>query len=201
MWSICAANTAFRFRGCNLGSTRGVPISAQLISTYVSELHQRGALELAEMNPIMQAAYETARERIKEHFRHREAEAARSEVEQWKAEEIYPYKEDPKTSVEEAERKVFDIVALNVNRHLADFSEASRQTEARLGSEPRSVIAKLVQSPSSPAAPVKAALQTVDGGAKFLWSIKRKRRARYQIDAPLAPMHQRGDSCRRISSC
>ncbi|MEM8992199.1 MAG: ATP-binding protein [Pseudomonadota bacterium] len=110
--------------------TPGFQFSAYLKSPYISRLHGAGALELAEMNPALQAAYESAQERIKEYFRAREAEAARSEIEQWKTERVYPYASEPQTSVEEAERKVFDIVALNVNRHLPEFSESSRKTKA-----------------------------------------------------------------------
>lgn len=110
--------------------TPGFQFSAYLKSPYISRLHQAGALELAEMNPALQAAYESAQERIKEYFRAREADAARSEIEQWKNERVYPYASEPQTTVEEAERKVFDIVALNVNRHLPEFAESSRKTKA-----------------------------------------------------------------------
>lgn len=108
----------------------GFQFSAYLKSSYISRLHEAGALELAEMNPALQAAYESAQERIKKHFRAREADAARSKIEQWKTEQVYPYASEPQTSVEEAERKVFDIVALNINRHLPEFSESSRKTKA-----------------------------------------------------------------------
>ncbi|NJO35235.1 MAG: DNA mismatch repair protein [Rhodospirillales bacterium] len=110
--------------------TPGFQFSAYLKSTYISKLHESGALELAEMNPALQEIYETAQDQIKDYFKGREAEAARSEIEQWKTEHVYPYIDEPKTSVEEAERKVFDIVALNVNRHLPEFSESSRKTKA-----------------------------------------------------------------------
>jgi hypothetical protein len=63
-------------------------------------------------------------------LRQRGIEAARSEIEQWKSEDVYPYRDEPKTSVEVAERQVFDIVALNVNRHLTDFATAPKQTKA-----------------------------------------------------------------------
>ena len=110
--------------------TPGFQFSAYIKSRYISELHESGALELAEMNPALQGVYEAAQDRIKEHFREREAEAARSEIEQWKSERVYPYEDEPVSAVDEAERKVFDIVALNVNRHLPDFSESDRRTKA-----------------------------------------------------------------------
>ena len=58
----------------------------------------------------MQAAYEEASEKIKTYFRQRSTETARSEIEQWKAEDVYPYRDEPKTPVERAERQVFEIV-------------------------------------------------------------------------------------------
>ena len=110
--------------------TPGFQFSAYLKSRYVSKLHESGILDLPEMNPALQGVYEAAQERIKEYFREREAEAAQSAIERWKEERVYPYAEEPQTSVEEAERKVFDIVALNVNRHLPEFSEADWRTKA-----------------------------------------------------------------------
>lgn len=110
--------------------TPGFQFSAYIKSRYISELHESGALELAEMNPALQDIYEMAQNTIKVHFREREAEAARSEIEQWKSDRVYPYQDEPASAVEEAERKVFDIVALNVNRHLPEFSESDKRTKA-----------------------------------------------------------------------
>lgn len=110
--------------------TPGFQFSAYLKSPFVSTLQEQGLLDLAEMSAPLQAAYDEASERIKEHFRAKEVEAAQSEIEQWKAEEIYPYRSEPATAVERAERKVFEIVALNVNKHLQDFADQSKRTRA-----------------------------------------------------------------------
>ena len=110
--------------------TPGVQFTAYLKSSYISELQRRGVLELSEMNAPLQATFEEATTKIKDFFHDRELQAARSEIEQWKAEKVYPYTSDPQTSVEQAERQVFDIVALNVNKHLPDFSESSHKTKA-----------------------------------------------------------------------
>jgi Histidine kinase-, DNA gyrase B-, and HSP90-like ATPase len=110
--------------------TPGFHFSAYIKSQFIEELHTRGLLDLAEMNVPLQRAYDEASDKIKDYFRARSTEAARSEIEQWKAENVYPYREEPKTPVERAERQVFEIVALNVNRHLPDFSAAPRQTKA-----------------------------------------------------------------------
>jgi hypothetical protein len=110
--------------------TAGFQFSAYLKSPLIGDLHALGLLDLVEMNAPVQAAYEEASDKIKTYFRQRSTEAARSEIEQWKAEDVYPYRDEPKTSVELAERQVFEIVALNVNRHLTDFASAPKQTKA-----------------------------------------------------------------------
>lgn len=110
--------------------TPGFQFSAYLKSSFISHLQEQGILDLAEMNAPLQAAYDEASDRIRAYFRAKEVEAAQSEIEQWKSEEIYPYRAEPQTSIEKAERQVFDIVALNVNKHLQDFAEQSRRTKA-----------------------------------------------------------------------
>ncbi|SFI85448.1 ATP-binding protein [Methylobacterium brachiatum] len=110
--------------------TPGFQFTAYLKSPFIGVLQQQGLLDLAEMSAPLQAAYEAASDKIKEFSRAKEIDAAKSEIDQWKAESIYPYAAEPVTSVEKAERKVFDIVALNVNKHLTEFSDQSRRTKA-----------------------------------------------------------------------
>ncbi len=110
--------------------TPGFHFSAYLKSSFIDALQEQGLLDLAEMSVPLQVAYDQASELIKAYFRAKEVEAAQSEIEQWKAEEIYPYRSEPATTVEKAERQVFDIVALNVNKHLQDFAEQSKRTKA-----------------------------------------------------------------------
>ena len=110
--------------------TQGFQFSAYLKSGFIDALQGHGLLDFAEMNRPLQAAYDEASERIRAHFRAKEIEAARSEIEQWKTENIYPYRAEPQTSVEKAERQVFEIVALNVNKHLENFREQNSRTKA-----------------------------------------------------------------------
>jgi hypothetical protein len=110
--------------------TSGFHFSAYLKSSFIDVLQEQGLLDLAEMSVPLQVAYDQASELIKAYFRAKEVEATQSEIEQWKADEIYPYRSEPATTVEKAERQVFDIVALNVNKHLQDFAEQSKRTKA-----------------------------------------------------------------------
>lgn len=110
--------------------TPGYQFSAYLKSKLIDVLQERGLLDLAEMNAPLQAAYDEACDLIKDHFREKDIEVARSEIERWKTEDIYPYRAELKTTVERAEQQIFDIVALNVNKHLHDFGEQSKRTKA-----------------------------------------------------------------------
>jgi hypothetical protein len=103
--------------------TSGFQFSAYLKSSFIVDLQEQGLLDLAEMSVPLQAAYDEASERIKAYFHAKKIVAAQSEIEQWKAEEIYPYRSEPLTAVERAERQVFEIVALNVNKYLQDFAD------------------------------------------------------------------------------
>lgn len=96
--------------------------SGYLASPYLDLAQKEGTVELAEMQPGVLAAISEAQQAIKDHFRTRAAEQARTVVEEWKDQAVYPFSGEPVTPVEKVERQVFDIVAVNVARHLPDFS-------------------------------------------------------------------------------
>ena len=110
--------------------TPGYRFSAYLKSSYIDHLQERGELDFAEMKQELVEAQDAAAELIKRHFENKEIEAAQTEIDQWKEEKVYPYLVEPRSSVEVAERKVFDIVALNVNKHLPDFKAQSSKSRA-----------------------------------------------------------------------
>ncbi len=104
--------------------------SAYLRSSFVNKLHGDSVLELAEMNPIISDTIEKARQCIKSYARDRAAERARLVVQDWKNERVYPYEGDAKTPIEEAERKVFDIVAVTASDYVPDFDIAPKKNKA-----------------------------------------------------------------------
>ncbi|MDN7934328.1 ATP-binding protein [Burkholderia metallica] len=95
--------------------------SGYIASPYLDLAQKEGTVDLAEMQPGVLAAISEAQQTIKDHFRTRAAEEARTVVEEWKDEAVYPFSGEPTTPVEKVERQVFDIVAVNVARHLPDF--------------------------------------------------------------------------------
>lgn len=82
------------------------------------------------MNKGLSQKVDEAREKIKEHFRSKTAEKAKSVVEVWKEEKIYPYEGEAASPIETAERQVFDIIAVNVNDFTPEFDNAPTKTKA-----------------------------------------------------------------------
>lgn len=104
--------------------------TAYLASSFVNKLQKEETVELAEMHKEVDNAIEEASKALKTHFRERAAADAQSYVADWKSEKIYPYQEAPQNQIEEVERQVFDIVAVNVARHLPDFETAKTKNKA-----------------------------------------------------------------------
>ncbi len=107
-----------------------VQFTAYLETSYLSAAQREGTLELLEMQAPLVGAIEEAVKQIKTYCRQLAAIAARGYVEEWKAERVYPFAEDPRNPVEQVERQVFDIVAVSVARHLPDFEEAKSPNKA-----------------------------------------------------------------------
>jgi hypothetical protein len=104
--------------------------SAYLKTAFVSNLQKQGVLGLAEMDPRIEAVADEAQEAIRSYFRTRAAQEARTVVAEWKDSQIYPYEGEATTKIEEAERQVFDIVAVNVAQYLPDFSSTPSKNKA-----------------------------------------------------------------------
>lgn len=104
--------------------------SAYLKSPFITRLHGEAQLELAEMNPVLNGCIEEAQQTIKAYFRERAAARARTVVEEWKAENVYPYEGEAKSPLEDAERKVFDILAVTASDYMPDFESAPPKKKA-----------------------------------------------------------------------
>jgi hypothetical protein len=78
------------------------------------------------MVPALVKAVEEARKKIKDIFRERTSERAKIVVEDWKAQNVYPYQGEADTQIERAERQIFDIVAVTVQEATPDFDEIPR---------------------------------------------------------------------------
>jgi hypothetical protein len=94
------------------------------------ELDKAGTLALDDLHPDVSAIVHSAKQAVKAHFRRRLSERQSQIVERWKKERIYPFEtKDELNSVEEAERQVFDILAVNVESYLPAFEEADHKAK------------------------------------------------------------------------
>ena len=107
----------------------GFEFTAYLKSDYFAELLASNLLDLVNMDPAVVRCLNAAKGVIREHFRKRAAEKAAGLVEEWRKEEIYPYGGEPTNVVEKAEREVFNVLALNVNTYLPEFSTSDEKTK------------------------------------------------------------------------
>ncbi len=100
----------------------GFNFCSYLRTAYNSLLSAEGRLDAAELDEPLAALIERAKEGMRAHFRERAQENARTLVDQWKTERVYPFEAEPRSPVQVVERQMFDIVALNVASSLPDFN-------------------------------------------------------------------------------
>lgn len=129
---LCDA-TGVSLHEIKLGTTVRAPgfnFTAYLLSDVIRALDKDNQLILEDIHPDVAALTESARKALKGYFRRRESEDLSKSVGRWKEEKIYPYEEKRDLSpVEEAERQVFDIVAINVQEYLPDFEESAQSSK------------------------------------------------------------------------
>jgi len=107
----------------------GFNFTAYLKSAFLRELDEQDALILEELQPDLRKLLDSSKERLREHFRRRTAEKAVDLVEAWKKEKVYPFEGEPRDIIEESERQVFDVLALNLNAYLPYFEQADSKNK------------------------------------------------------------------------
>ncbi len=101
--------------------------SAFIRSSLVDKLNMDNTLALGDLDPSLKPVIDNAILELKNYFLNRAVEESQLEIEKWKQEDIYPYKDEAFTPVEDAERKIFDIVAVNIKRNLPSFDKNDKQ--------------------------------------------------------------------------
>lgn len=107
---------------------KGFKFTAYLRSEAISVLSD-AEVELAEMNPRIVHLIDAARTQLRRHFEARKQERLEEVIARWKAEGVYPYKEEPSTPVARAERDVFEICAINIHQRLPGFDAAEVESK------------------------------------------------------------------------
>lgn len=87
-------------------------------------------LSLAEMSTDIGPVITAVQDQLREHFRQKAVLQETRIIEQWKEEEVYPFKDEGgESSVEEAERQVFDLVALSMNAAVPSFDRSATSSK------------------------------------------------------------------------
>lgn len=108
---------------------RGFSFTAYLKSPHVAQLDQEGLLQMEDLSPDMRQLLDAARAKMREHFTLREAERARDLVQHWQESGLYPYDGEPADTLDENERRIFDIYATHLHRVFPDFAASTARSK------------------------------------------------------------------------
>lgn len=81
-----------------------------------------------QITPVVEAAQNA----LRSHFKERSSSRQRELIEQWKAENSYPYADEPKDTVERAERDLFEVVAVTAAKAVQSSDAPARKFSLRL---------------------------------------------------------------------
>lgn len=106
-------------------SPPGISYTAYLTWTGFAE-HAHDLL-LADLDhPTLSPIVNAAREAIRSHLKARQSEHRAEQIERWKADRVYPYTGEPKSTAEAQERRVFDVVAVAAAPAVAKEPKAAK---------------------------------------------------------------------------
>ena len=108
----------------------GFDFTAYLKSDYFSKLLAENRLEIATLDGPTDQALAAAKNAMRDHFRKRASEKAAGLVAGWQRDKVYPYDAEPEGVIAEAERQVFNVVALNVYPMASLFTRVATQNQS-----------------------------------------------------------------------
>ena len=93
-------NDAFTLKRLKPGiHAPGFSFTAYLKSEFLEKMQIEGFIAVEDIHPGLNDLLNQTREVLRTHFRRRMAELAKSQVEEWKEKDIYPYKDEPANEV------------------------------------------------------------------------------------------------------
>lgn len=107
----------------------GFHFTAYLKSSLIPALVDDGAFAFDEKHPVVAPIIETAKDKLRDHFRSREASLALDLVKRWKEEKVYPYDIFEQDPLKEAEREVFDVCAVKVHEYMPSFERSESKNK------------------------------------------------------------------------
>ena len=103
--------------------------SIYLMSDYFEELHKHNLLALGMANPVYAYFEDETKEFVKDLISKQSAKEASEEIGRLKEEGIYPYEGEPADEINKAERNVFDVFAVEVNKAVPQLKSAKTETK------------------------------------------------------------------------
>lgn len=104
-------------------------LSVYLLSEHYEKLHQQNLLQMGLADKAYAYFDAEAKQFAKDFLLRKDAEDAAAEISRIKGEGAYPYHEEPADDVAKAERNVFDVLAVEVNRSVPQLRNANRETK------------------------------------------------------------------------
>jgi hypothetical protein len=85
-----------------------------------------------EMDPQSSAIIDASKTQLKKHFKERSEDERRRQVDEWKAENVYPFDDEPESATETASRELFDVVAVTARSVVNSGESDSKRFSLRL---------------------------------------------------------------------
>lgn len=111
------------------GPLKKTSTSIYLMGDLFEQMHRENTLAMGNAHPAYAYFEEETKKYARELVGSVEEEDAASEIVRIKEAGIYPYDGEPEDNVKKAEREVFDVFAVQVNRAVPQLKTASRQTQ------------------------------------------------------------------------
>ncbi|EKZ5664996.1 ATP-binding protein [Klebsiella aerogenes] len=108
----------------------GVDFTVYIKSPFIKRKFEENVLSLGSLESGIKELKDKVIDLCKNHFVNKEFLQKTKIVDEWKEQNIYPYERTPQPgSIEEAEQKVFNILAVNVESYLTSFSKSNNNVK------------------------------------------------------------------------
>lgn len=125
---ICG-NSGVVYAELDYGPLQKSSTSIYLMGDLFEQLHRENQLAMGRASPAYAYFEDEAKKFAKELVGEQETEDAATEIAHIKEEGIYPYDGEPEDEIRKAEREVFDVFAVQVNRVVPQLKTSPRQTQ------------------------------------------------------------------------
>ncbi|QIP56505.1 ATP-binding protein [Hafnia alvei] len=108
----------------------GIDFTVYIKSPFIKRKFEENVLSLGSLESGIKELKDKVIDLCKKHFVNKEFLQKTKIVDEWKEQNIYPYERTPQPgSIEEAEQKVFNILAVNVESYLTSFSKSNNNVK------------------------------------------------------------------------